>query len=57
MDAAMQGIFEKMAPLYAAMSANMPAPEDAPAAEQATTETPADPEVKSADFTEVKDKK
>jgi molecular chaperone DnaK len=55
MDTAMQGIFEKMAPLYAAMSANMPAPEDAPVAE--TTETPAEPEVKSADFTEVKDKK
>jgi len=55
MDTAMQGIFEKMAPLYAAMSANMPAPEDAPTAE--TTETPAEPEVKSADFTEVKDKK
>jgi len=55
MDKAMQGIFEKMAPLYAAMSANMPPPEDAPAAD--TTTESAEPEVKSADFTEVKDKK
>ena len=54
MDAALQGIFEKLSPLYAAMSANMHPPEDAPAAD--ATES-ADPEVKTADFTEVKDKK
>lgn len=55
MDAAMQAIFEKLAPLYTAMSANMPPPEDAPTAEAATES--AEPEVKTADFTEVKDKK
>jgi molecular chaperone DnaK len=55
METAQKEIFEKLAPLYAAIGANKPAPEGAEAAPG--SEEPVKPDVAEAEFTEVKDQK
>jgi molecular chaperone DnaK len=57
METAQKDIFEKLAPLYAAIGANKPAPEGAEQAAATESAEPAKPDVSEAEFTEVKDQK